>query len=355
MPSAQGALTSAFAEASRGHLQHIYDLLRALDGKTSPADHVEEDLFRVREGFQDYQLEQAETQAPMMDYRGQASAGGMQLVHFARILQRTQLVGHFVSGGVEVPIHYGLEGAVILKRESRRFSVWGDAELKTSVLVPFEFVKDKSILEKFGGRDDFDLVDTGGSRPEYTQLRISAVTKAHERAVALRNRLYGAWHKAEGANQNDVLVIHGHVVDLPNAELSKNCLSLDMHVYLPWQNSQILEQMLQIPAGRRGPVLKVSRTSGDPMSKYMWFVRLRTSSKADPEFGLLCCTIIARDDEDARARADEVSKLVIAERLPVSFPAEGWDKLIFPLKLCRDYLDSLLPSRETVKSFFART
>lgn len=355
MESAQSLITSAYAEASRGHLQHIYELLRSLNGKTSPADHVEEDLFRVREGFQDFKLEQVESQAPPTDFRRAEATGNLQLVHFARILQRTQLVGHFVSKGVEAPIHYGLEGAVILERRGRRFTVWGDAELKTSVILPFPFVQDQALLERFKGNPAFELVNSGGDRPEYTQLRISAVTKEHERAVDLRNRLYAAWKRSEGSNHNDILVIHGHIVDVPNDQLSPNCVSLDMHVYLPWQNSSVLEQMLQVPAGRRGPVLKVTRSSGDPMPKYMWFVRLRTSSKADPEFGLLCCTIIAGSDAEAISRADAFSQLVIAERLPVTFPAEGWDKLIFPLKLCKDYLDSLLPSRETVKSFFART
>ena len=37
-----------------------------------------------------------------------------------------------------------------------------------------------------------------------------------------------------------------------------------------------------------------------------------------------------------------------------SFPAEGWDKLIFPMKLCNDFLESMVATRETVKSYFAR-
>lgn len=354
MLDSAGGLTSAFAEASRGHLQLIYELLRSLGGRTSPADQIEEELFRIREGFHEYKLEAVEQSAPGTDFRNFASGGGgKQLVHFARILQRTQLIGHFVHKGCEVPIHYAINGAVILERRGRRFTLWGRPLLTTSVMLPFAFVDDKSILSRFKD-PECELVDTGGDRMEYTQLRISAVKKAQERAVELRNRLYDQWHAAEGANANDILSIHGHVVDLPNDRLAPNCLALDMRVYLPWQNSELLEQMLQIPPGQRGPLLKVMHTVGDPRPKYLWFVRLRTSSKADPEFGLLNCNIIANSDQEAIVRANEFSALVMAERLPVSFPAEGWDKLIFPLKLCQDYLASLLPSRETVKSFFAR-
>ena len=89
-------------------------------------------------------------------------------------------------------------------------------------------------------------------------------------------------------------------------------------------------------------------------SKYTWFIRLRTSAKADPEFGLLRCAIIAGDDKTAIERCEKFTARVMAERLPVTFPAEGWDKLIFPVKLCRDYLESLIATKETVRSYFAR-
>lgn len=340
-------------EHSRSNLQRIFALLRKLKGKTSPAGHLEEENFRIREGFQNFKLEAVEKAAPQIDFRG-GSRPGFELVHFARVLQRTQLIGHFFHQGVEVPLHYSITGAVLLERRGRKFKVYGEPELRNSVLLPFNFVSDKSIVEGFKSDDDLRLVDSGGDRPEYTQLRISAVKRAQEMAMELRGRLYVNWIKAEGSNPRDVLTAYGSVVDVPNKFLSANFVAVDQRVYLPWQNSELLEAQLQIPPFGRGQLLRVSAAQGDPLTKYMWFIRLRGSSKADPEFGLLSCMILAENDQQAIERANAFSQRLIDERLPVTYPEDNWDKLIFPLKLCRDYLDSLVPTRETVRSFFAR-
>jgi hypothetical protein len=347
--------TAAVAQAGRGRLNSIFSLLAALGGKTSPMDQLEEELFRIREGFHNFRLDPVEKTPPDLDFLRSPRPPEMQLTYFARTMQRTQLVGHFVSDGLEVPVHYSITGAIILKREGRRFKVWDVPELTNNVLLPFSFVKRQDALTGFHGDDTLRLVDSGGTRPEYTQLRIAAVTKAMQLTLEHRQRIYERWRHQGGADLTQGLVVSGNLADVPNALLNANVLGIDRRVYLPWQNSQLLEPQLAIPAHQRGALLRVSKTEGpDPRAKYMWFVRLRSSAKADPEFGLANCICEATNDGEAIAHANAFTARLVDERLPVTFPAEGWDKLIFPLKLCKDYLESLVPTRETVKSYFAR-
>jgi len=146
------------------------------------------------------------------------------------------------------------------------------------------------------------------------------------------------------------------VADVPNKQLGANLVALARRVYVPWKNAEILEPQLLIPAYHRGQVMRVKCVEGgDPMPKYTWFVRIRSGSMTDPEFGLVRCTCLAENEADAIKKADDVSARLVAERLPVTYPQEGWDKLIFPLKQCKDYLESLVPTKETVKSYFARS
>jgi len=353
-PSAQLFGTAAVAQAGRSHLAAIFSLLRALGGKTSPTDHLEEDLFRIREGFHNFRLDAVESEASATDFLKSPRPPELHLTYFARTMQRTQLVGHFISQGVEIPVHYSITGAIILKREGRHFRVWDEAELTNNVLLPFAFVRDRGMLDEFRSASAVRLVDSGGDRAEYTQLRIAGVTKAMALTLEHRQRLYERWRSKEGADLSQGLIISGNLATVPNESLNANVLGIDRRVYLPWQNSQLLEPQLGLAAHRRGALLRVSAAQGDPMAKYMWFVRLRMSAKADPEFGLANCICLAANEGEARARADAFTARLIDERLPVSFPAEGWDKLIFPLKLCKDYLESLVPTRETVKSYFAR-
>ena len=308
-----------------------------------------------REGYQNFKLEQIEQSAPAIDFSAAPPNDSAQLVYFIQAMQRTQLIGHFVSKGVEIPLHYAITGSIILKRVNRQFQIWSRPELRSNVILPFDFVDDKQLLESFSQDQQVHLVDSAGKRPEYTQLRIAAVRKAHELTLEERSRLYMRWRKEEGSDESKVLVVDGHIADVPNKWLTRNLIAIDQRVYVPWQNSELLEQHLLIAPFHRGPLLQVTNTVGDdPMHKYMFFLRLRTSSQADPEFGLLRCTIVANDANDAIERANQLARLMIEERLPVTFPAPDWDRLIFPMKLCKTYLDSLVATREAVKSYFAR-
>ena len=106
-------------------------------------------------------------------------------------------------------------------------------------------------------------------------------------------------------------MISGNLVDVPNDALTENVLG----AYLPWQNAQLLEPPLRIPVFHRGQLMKVGNTVGsDPMAKYMWFVRLRASTRTSGS-PTACCTPNA---PGCASRANASARL-IDERLPVSF------------------------------------
>jgi hypothetical protein len=342
------------AEVGRGHLARIYDLLHALGGRTSAALEIEEDTFRIREGYQDFRIDEAEPAAPLRDFHHQPERSPLELAYFGRTLQLTQLIGHFVSGSVEIPVHYCITGAIILSRTERKFHVWGQPKLENHVLLPKQFVKDPSVLQQFESAD-LRISDSGADRPEYTQMRISAVRRALELTRNLRHGLYQQWRASDGAEQRRLLVLSGNIFDIPNSELSGNVVAIDPQFYAPWQNSGLLEPALKTEAYNRSQLLRVSKPgTGQDLAKFMWYVRLRKTKQAIPEFGLLRCMIVAEDEVAASAWADAVSTRLLDERIPVTFPEHDWDRLIFPVKLCQDYLESMIPSRETVRSYFAR-
>jgi hypothetical protein len=343
------------AEVSRGHLARIYELLHALGGHTSAAATIEEDNFRIREGYQDYRLDPAEPVASRRDLGRQPADSPLTLTYFARSMHLTQLIGHIYSGGAEIPVHYCITGAIILRREQRRFKIWGEPKLQSSVLLPLSFVRDRSVLEQFRG-DSFSIVDTGADREEYTQLRISAVRRALELTRELRGELYGRWKAGDGAQPDRWLVLHGNIFDVPNSELSPNVVAIESQFYAPWQNSALLEPALNTELYHRSQVLRVSKPEGGAgLTKYLWYARLRKTGQSVPEFGLLRCMALADDEKQVGELADRVSTRLLDERIPVTFPEPDWDRLPFPIKLCGDYLESMIPSRETIRSFFARS
>jgi hypothetical protein len=349
-----GSHSAHQAEVGRGHLARIYDLQQALGGRSSAALEIEEDTFRIREGYQDFRVDEAEPASPLRDFHQQPEKSPLELAYFGRTLQLTQLIGHFVSNGVEIPVHYCITGAIILSRSERKFHVWGEPKLENYVLLPKRFVKDPAVLEQFESAD-LQIKDTVADRAEYTQMRICAVRAALVLTRSLRHSLYQQWRAGDGAEQRRLLVLSGNIFDIPNSELSGNVVAIDPQFYAPWQNSALLEPALKTELYNRSQLLRVSKPGGDDgLAKYMWYVRLRKTKQAVPEFGLLRCMIVAEDEVAASAWADAVSTRLLDERIPVTFPAHDWDRLIFPVKLCQDYLESMIPSRQTVRSYFAR-
>ncbi|MCB1188449.1 hypothetical protein KDL29_14895 [bacterium] len=342
-------------EESRGHLHRIHRLLADLKGRNSPAESIEEDLFRVREGYHNFRLDSFSQPAPEINFQKNPVSHSLNLRFFSRTLQRTQLVGHFLVKGQEVPVHYSITGAIVLMRQNRSFKVWGSPALRYNVLLPFRYVEDKGVLDSIRNDSLIHLVDSEADRNEYTQMRISAVRKAHEITRQLRGGLFSQWKEKEGKDLSQVMVADGMIEDLPNSDLTDNFIATSRTVYVPWQNSELVESQLTIPAYRRGEVMKVTDTTeSGPNNKYTWFTRMRMKSQSGPEFGLLRTTIIADSEQDALERANAFSSCLVAERLPVTYPADNWDKLIFPHKLCNDFLESMIPTQTTVKSYFAR-
>ena len=118
--------TTAVTEASRGHLKKTPpSLLRALGGKTSPTDDLEEEGLRIREGYQNFRLEPVEATAPRRQLLLLAAPEGPRPGVLRPYAATTQLIGHFIHQGFEVPGDYSITGAIILKRVERKFRVWG--------------------------------------------------------------------------------------------------------------------------------------------------------------------------------------------------------------------------------------
>ena len=248
-------------EAERNHLHHIFNLLSELGGKTSPVAHLEEELFRIREPYSNYRLDPVEQAHSGIDYRNAPLPDDLHLAFFAREIQRTQLIGHFVHEGYEIPVHFAILGAVILERKQRSFNAWHQPKLKNVVLLPEKFCP-AAVVAKFRAIPGLEVIDSGGERPEYTQLRIDALKCARAQTQKLRWELIQQWKTLEGSDLHEALVVDSMDIETPPSELVSNFVALSNQVYVPWSNAEVIERQLQIGAHERGILLKVTPTAG---------------------------------------------------------------------------------------------
>jgi hypothetical protein len=73
-----------------------------------------------------------------------------------------------------------------------------------------------------------------------------------------------------------------------------------------------------------------------------WYLRLREPGARGPLFGLLRVEIALELEADLPARADLVSRWLLAERRPVSLPDARWDVMVYGIHACEQYLSAIL-------------
>lgn len=82
---------------------------------------------------------------------------------------------------------------------------------------------------------------------------------------------------------------------------------------------------------------------------YTWYLRLHESSyNGKIDFGIIRVEIPANDE--FLDKVDEISSWILLETRPVAFPEARWDRMIYPIKYCEDYLKSKAPSWAVIES-----
>ena len=73
-----------------------------------------------------------------------------------------------------------------------------------------------------------------------------------------------------------------------------------------------------------------------------WYLRLREPPSQDPFMGLVRVEVASAADKDpapaVTRRADEVSQWILAERAPLALPDERWDRMVYGIRDCEEYL-----------------
>ncbi len=346
-------MVMAVKAGEKTHLEGVMNFLKMVSARTSPVELLEEEQFRMREGFDRFVVEKVEENAPDINFSKPIETGGRSIRYFESSIQRTQLVGHFLYKGNEIPIHYAIIGSLILERIDGHFQVWAEPATFECVIAPLEFVplacKDAEELSKQAG---IKVEDSGASDVDYTQLRIAAVNFARREKWRIRTSLVKKWRQEVAKGSHELLALDDFILHLRNEDVGLSVAGVVKMTYVPFKGREKLSNHLLIKPYRRGEVFKIYEPSYEENMKYSWFLRIREKTGAEPEFGLIRIEITAQSDEEAVEEANLLSEAFVRERLPVTYPAPDWDKIIFPHKIARQYVESLFPTRETIRSFF---
>ncbi len=224
-----------------------------------------------------------------------------------------------------VPVYYGYTAAVIRQRSDRHLHTWLH-QVHEAIYLPYAYIAPSELanLQAQG----FRVIDTLPQQELHPlNLRDSAREAIANRRQQLESELAEQWIKA---NSLGWLVMDGAISQLHPRAIG--VIKSHNTQYFPFPEQAVI---LGLRAGQRSSMFQPAQRQG----VYSWYLRLRENNSTDPYFGLVRIEASAKTAE----QADQISQWLMAERRPLSLPDNRWDRLIYPIRDCEQYLRSHEP------------
>jgi hypothetical protein len=110
-----------------------------------------------------------------------------------------------------------------------------------------------------------------------------------------------------------------------------------------YASGDALVAVLGLGHAERSSVFRV--TSPKRASVASWYLRIRDPRGHDPMWGLVRVEVAqpaAGGDADMGRRADDVSRWILAEVAPVALPDGRWDKMVYGVRDCEEFLRAVM-------------
>lgn len=345
----------------RNSLRRARDFISMQKGELASLPFSEEELNPEAQDdltHHTYPLESTEA-CYKVHYKYPDDAEKTEFAFFEDGRQRTVQIGHIPTAyGVHesklviIPVHYFVVAAVILKRENNQLNLWGKPEIQEGILVAKSLVPEQSILNELEN-SGLTVVDTEALGQDYYDLRRRALQKAKDQRLEAENKLIAKWRTSEEAEDN-FLIVDGTLMNFRDERNVDRCIGISKSFGSRYFSHTEQNLIMQMKEFERSWTFTYHSPEEDThmgvRERVSWYLRLRKQHFTGPEFGLIRVEISKRYKDRAPEYAERFSHSLISERFPTSYPAPRWDKHLYPISECENYLSSIMPSIGTINA-----
>lgn len=260
------------------------------------------------------------------------------LRHFLDGVQRQRILYY---EGV-VPVFYAYLAAVVRSRVERRMCCLHEEALtqRDALYVPLRHVDREGLRQHGIPLRDTEVGDLLPPHPTLVQLAANRISNDRE---LIERELAQQWLlRLHQQGEEEWLVVDGGIAEValpqPDTRLigvAKSSTSVERAL-----TREQMEVVYGLRQGERSSVFAVLR-AGQPMA-YSWFLRLHDPAKGSLLYGLLRVEMPAA--ESLLAQVDVLSGWLLEDRVPLSVPDMRYDRLLYPMRDCEQYLRARAPS-----------
>ena len=249
-------------------------------------------------------------------------------------IQRSRVETYLPIG---TPVVCGTVSAVIRERRNRRLVTW--AQLSERCLyLPLDSVPD---CARFTAEFDGALVDTsqplGDDQGPASRHPHALLERAVHFVQARRERLEQQLAERWCALMNEPLFIDGGISGSERIATASCTVGVVKSHRRLYAEGDAIETVFRLRRGERTSVFRVESSRRTPVAS--WYLRLRDADGHEPMWGLV--RVETADTPGAVGRADEISRWILAETAPLSLPDARWDKMVYGIRDCEEYLRAI--------------
>ncbi|MBV9878943.1 MAG: hypothetical protein JO180_00525 [Gemmatirosa sp.] len=260
---------------------------------------------------------------------------------FAAFLDGTQ-ASHVVCYYDGMPIVFGSVAAVVRMRRNRRHVTWPRGPLvERRLYAPLAYLP--AGVHDALRAEPLDVVDTtapdeSGERPIAHPLML--LDRAVHFVQADRERaerdLAEAWCRGDGGN----LFVDGGLQGSEIVAAAPCVVGVVKSHRTLYADGDALRLVLALGTGQRSSVIRIAAPRRAPVAS--WYLRLRDPAGHDPMWGLVrveaADRAVTESPEQLAARADAISRWILAETAPLALPDGRWDKMVYGIRDCEQFL-----------------
>lgn len=338
-------------------LRQAKEFVTAQGGQVAPLGVTEEEINPESQDDLSLRAESIESMNQVYDvpYEYPQDSDCTEFRFFEDGRQRTLQIGYIRTSYGEnltlIPVHFFMVAAVVLERRERKLVLWRKPVVQQGVLVPKGLIPEQQILQGFEQKGLL-VVDTDrpGSPPgDYYDIRRRALLRAKDQRLAVEQQLITEWRESNEAGKG-FLIVDGTLMNMRDEKNVASCIGVSKSFGSRYFDISKHNQIMQMKACQRSWTFRFHDETDESddqrkgsRERLSWYLRLRDKPNADPEFGLIRVEMSKSHIPKAGEFANRFSRSLLSERLPTAYPAPRWDKHLYPIQGCENYLSSIMP------------
>ena len=248
-------------------------------------------------------------------------------------VQQSRVVA-YIDGA---PIVHGTAAAVVRERRDRRMHTW-HSKVEHRLYAPRQHLP-AEIWENLTPLQPVDSSAHDSADPAPSRHPLSTLERAVHLVQGHREELEQRLAERWCDNECRPLFVDGGISG--SERVARN--SCVVGVVKSHRTLYAVDDALHVVL-RLGPAERTSVFLIEPKRRTAvasWYVRLRDAAGREPTFGLVRVEIARDPTQDVSARADEVSRWLLAEGSPLALPDARWDRMAYGIRDSEEFLKAI--------------